>query len=280
MVTRTQKIKLGVFLMVVAGVVVALVVLFAGLSVEERIPYYLDVPNAIGLNEGAPVTMRGVRIGEVEEITLRAEGFEHVKVRVGILENIRIEADATAYLETEGVGVSGLKFVNIMGGTPEGPELSPGSKIPLGKTRIERFAEEGELLVDRAEELFAETEELINTLTAVAEAVEPERVQQIVGRVERTTEELEGLVRENRRTLNRTTRQAERTFERASETLAEIEALTSDVRGVVRRNSDTLQASLRNLRDASQDFEQLARELRDQPSRAVFGRPPKERELP
>lgn len=280
MVTRAQRIKLGIFLVTVASTVLVLFILFAGLSFEKRVHYYLDVESSIGLDADAPVTLRGVRVGSVEDIELGAEGFQNVKVTLGVRADVPIASDATAYLQTEGVGVSGLKFVDITGGTPESPPLPPGSKIPVGKTTLERVAERAEDLVERANRVFADFERVSEAIRSVADSVDPQQVARIIRNIDRTTGQLEGVLRENRRNLRGTTAQAERAFAHADETIVEFKGLAGDLRSVVQRNSDTLQASLRNLRDASRDFEQLARELKNQPSRVLFGQPPKERELP
>ena len=57
-------------------------------------------------------------------------------------------------------------------------------------------------------------------------------------------------------------------------------ALISDVRGVVHGNEATLQATTADLRQASRSFKELARELRDHPSRILFSRTEPDRKLP
>ncbi len=56
--------------------------------------------------------------------------------------------------------------------------------------------------------------------------------------------------------------------------------LVGDLRGVVQGNASEMRAAMVGLRSASQSFEELAREVRDRPSRLLFSPTPRDRKLP
>jgi phospholipid/cholesterol/gamma-HCH transport system substrate-binding protein len=94
------------------------------------------VPSALGLREGAPVTLAGQRIGQVsaiEFIPVRAKrGANNLLVRIAISERMRdqVRADSRAFLRTQ--GLLGDKFVDIEPGSVTAQVLGPGDTLATG----------------------------------------------------------------------------------------------------------------------------------------------------
>ena len=94
------------------------------------------VPSALGLREGAPVTLAGQRIGQVstiEFIPVRAKrGANNLLVRIAISERVRdqVRADSRAFLRTQ--GLLGDKFVDIEPGSVTAQVLGPGDTLATG----------------------------------------------------------------------------------------------------------------------------------------------------
>lgn len=96
------------------------------------------VPSALGLREGAPVTLAGQRIGQVKEITFippgQKRGDDNLRVVLAIAEDVReqIRRDSRAFLRTQ--GLLGDKFVDIAPGTAGAAILQPGETLMAGES--------------------------------------------------------------------------------------------------------------------------------------------------
>ena len=62
-----------------------------------------------GLNEKAPVKLRGVQIGEVRTITINPKNAEEVLVTIRVQDDAPIKEDTYAAIEAQ--GITGLSFI-------------------------------------------------------------------------------------------------------------------------------------------------------------------------
>jgi phospholipid/cholesterol/gamma-HCH transport system substrate-binding protein len=84
-----------------------------------------------GLQTGAPVMLRGVRVGAVEGIEFPGDpSADYVVVRLWIQNGaaMRVRADSQAKIAS--LGVLGDKFVVLTGGTPDSPTARAGTVLP------------------------------------------------------------------------------------------------------------------------------------------------------
>jgi phospholipid/cholesterol/gamma-HCH transport system substrate-binding protein len=292
MTTRTKTIKLGLFIVLSAAVIAGLLAAFLGLGLAPSTRYYVFTEDAEGLDVSVPVKLRGVRIGRVTELELVSDGRPGVRVELQVDDDARISADAKAYFEL--AGVSGLKLINIRGGTPSAPALPPGSEIAVGKTTLDKLSSQSEALLARADKVLDSADRLLSGLGRSAAKLSPERVdqtltetQQLVRDLATTATQLNKLVSESRGPVRRTLESAEGTLakvdqmgQRSDTVLENLNLTILELRGVVRQNDPDLRATLDNLREASRSFKTLSQELRRRPNRLLFGSAPPERELP
>lgn len=100
----------------------------------SRYPLVTLFESSGGIVAGAPVTLAGQRVGQVESIEFRPveeRGDEaNIVVHLSVNENIRnqIRRDSRATLQTQ--GLLGDRFVDISPGSPGHPPLDPGDTIP------------------------------------------------------------------------------------------------------------------------------------------------------
>lgn len=79
-----------------------------------------------GLNEKAPVKLRGVQIGEVRSITINPKNAEEVLVTIRVQDDAPIKEDTYATIEAQ--GITGLSFIQLQGGTNDAKELKTNAK--------------------------------------------------------------------------------------------------------------------------------------------------------
>jgi phospholipid/cholesterol/gamma-HCH transport system substrate-binding protein len=292
MPSKSQKVKLGIFMLVSAASILAVLAAFAGFGSAGGSRYHVLTDDAAGLEVGTFVYLRGVRMGRVAELELVSNGPPGVRVELEVDDEVRINSDARAYLEF--AGVSGLKMVNVRGGNPGAPPLLPGSRIEIGKTTLEKLTSQGEVMLSRASKLLESTDQLVSSLNETTRKLKPEQVdetlketRQLVHDLARTAAQLNRMVSETREPLRETLVAARSTLEqvdglgrRSDAVLENLDATIGDLRGVVRDNDGDLRATLDNLREASRSFKLLSRDLRKRPNMLLFSGAPPERKVP
>ncbi|MVU80776.1 MCE family protein [Nocardia sp. ET3-3] len=104
-----------------AGVVVA-----SDVSPDSSTGYCADMPDAIGVYPGNPVTQMGYRVGSVSKV--RPAG-DHVEVTFSLDSGRRYPADVKAVTRSKSLLAD--RTVELVGNYESGPELKPGGCIPV-----------------------------------------------------------------------------------------------------------------------------------------------------
>jgi len=189
MVTHAQKIRLGIFLSVsTVLLIVTLVVIAGNRLMEKRDLYYITYRNlsVIGLQSGSSVKYYGINIGQVDEISIDPEDINNVTVKISVKKGTPIKEDVLATLVS--VGITGIKQVELTGGTNDAALLAPGANIQPGTSQMEDITGKAELIAEKFELL-------LNNIIAVTS--EDNRIK--VGNILTSTQEL---VAENRDVLH------------------------------------------------------------------------------
>src|SRR3954447_6568176 len=129
---RTQRFRIGLFVLTVLVLLGGLILAFGGLpNFFRRVTTYtVRFPEAPGLSPGAPVRRSGVRIGEVREVLLDEErGI--VRATLAIDPPFRLRRNDQAVLVTNLLG--GEASIDFVPQEPEGgvPGAPPADRTPL-----------------------------------------------------------------------------------------------------------------------------------------------------
>ena len=105
MITRAQKVRLGVFLTVSSTLLIGTLAVLAGLRLaEERDTYTIRYHMSLsGLEAGSPVKFNGVRVGRVDSIRIDREDPATVVVAVSLDAGTPVKKDTRAIVN---LGVS------------------------------------------------------------------------------------------------------------------------------------------------------------------------------
>jgi phospholipid/cholesterol/gamma-HCH transport system substrate-binding protein len=123
-------------------IVVSLLVLVYGIYQVGRLfdvfatryPLVTFIENSGGMMPGAPVTLAGQRVGQVDEIRFipveERVGQANIRVRLSVNRNVQeqIRADSRASLRTQ--GLLGDRYIDIAPGSPATPMLVAGDVLP------------------------------------------------------------------------------------------------------------------------------------------------------
>jgi phospholipid/cholesterol/gamma-HCH transport system substrate-binding protein len=128
------------------------------------------VPSALGLREGAPVTLAGQRIGQVQRIEFipvhQKTGGNNLRVVLAIAEEVReqVRIDSRAFLRTQ--GLLGDKFVDISPGSSGARIMQPGDTILAGRSvDMDEFITQAAEALDDATGIVTNLQELTGGLT-------------------------------------------------------------------------------------------------------------------
>jgi phospholipid/cholesterol/gamma-HCH transport system substrate-binding protein len=271
------------FAAVSLALLAVVLVVFGGLQFWKGGDRYRIVfdSSVIGLERGAQVYLNGIRVGTVDGIGVAPSDIRKVEVAIEVDGGTPVRADTLAVLQL--AGITGLKVIDLRGGTMASPPLPPGSEIAVGaglldklETQTERIVAQSASLVERAGVL---TDQLIAITIPAGRAA--------TGLALLSTS-LEAMVDENRVALRESIAAIRRTAtgtsklldEHASRLVINADSFVSELRRALVANEAPLRAALFDLRQASRSFKELARDVRQRPSRLLFSTSPGDRKLP
>jgi len=137
---RVNYIILAIFtLLLIAGLVYFVYWLGKFNASKKPKVYYQAVfhESVSGLNIASPVKYMGVNIGSVKKITINPNEPNSVIVKFAVDKSIPLRKDSYAVLELE--GITGLKYIEIEGGSKNSPILVSSKRHPATIKTIPSF---------------------------------------------------------------------------------------------------------------------------------------------
>ena len=252
MMTHEQKTRLGIFLSLATVLFMAV----AGFFIVPKLRdpgdvYVIRFRNVSvhGLVEGSPVKYMGVPIGRVIGMEVSPMDMNCVHVQVKIRPTLPVKTDMTATLVY--MGLTGQKYIELSGGTPEAPNLKAHGEIPAGRG-----------LGERADDIIANLE---TTAKRITEFLSPENVARVNAFLENTQKASTALssILESRQDSLRNTlasfEKASAEFARATENFV---PMTEDLDRLVKTVESNAQKTLGNISDRF-SAEEMGRTLQD-----------------
>jgi len=151
------RLKVGIFVIVSVVVLATAILWLAGSRfLQSGDTYHIIFTKSVsGLLPGAAVEYQGVTVGKVEKIRLTNELPPRVVVSIFVEPETPVRQDTIALLV--GSFVTGIRFIELEGGSAEAPLLQSGGTIPVKEGGLEEFR-------DRAGEI---AEALLSTLKRI-----------------------------------------------------------------------------------------------------------------
>ena len=219
MATRAQQIRLGIFFLVSLAVLALFFIVVAGRHLlSPRDTYYIESNSPVsGLNKGATVKYLGFSIGRVENIAIAPDDLTTVVVEISVerrLAENAIRTDTQARIASQ--GITGLKYIELLGGSNDAPALAPGAKIAAGATFFSTMQA-------RAEVLSSKVEQSIDNLNALLSSENQRVLTELLSNAGNLLATANSLVADNRSALDETAANmvaTSRSLATASEALA------------------------------------------------------------
>ncbi len=134
MMTHEQKTRLGIFLAVSSCVLLVSLAFFLVPKLREAGDYYTinfrDI-SVNGLFTDSAVKYQGVDIGKVKRIEVNPRDLSSVIVQIKVQKGFPIKTDTTAVLML--AGITGIRFIDLRGGTRGALLLAPRGEIQTGR---------------------------------------------------------------------------------------------------------------------------------------------------
>lgn len=221
MITRAQKVRLGIFL------IFSLVVLFgtlgtlAGLKlVEKNDEYTVRFSISLsGLERGASVKYNGIWVGRVEDLNINRKNVSETVVTISLKQGTPIKKDTRAVVSMS--GITGSKFIELTGGTSDSEFLPPGSEILPGESFMDR-------LTGKAENIAEKVEILANRLNALVSAENRERIMNTVDNIDKLAISTRETIDENRGNIKDTIANLKGSTDKLDRTIATLEVEATD----------------------------------------------------
>ena len=178
MENKSHALIAGVFTVILA-LAVLLTASWLNRDTSVRTPYVLTTNGSIaGLNVQAAVKYRGIPIGKVTKITYDPKNLSRVKVILRLDGDFPLKRDMVA--EAGMLGITGLKYVEIQGGSDTAVLLHENDTIA---SRQSMFAN----ISGKTESIVAKFEILLNHLNDITNPDSIRDIRKILSNVEHVT---------------------------------------------------------------------------------------------
>ncbi|MGB8952868.1 MAG: MlaD family protein [Candidatus Aminicenantales bacterium] len=191
MVTKEQKIRLGIFLAVSLVLMIILLGLFLLPTLkEEGETYFINFKgiSVNGLYNGSPVKYQGVEIGSVSQITVNPKDLNSILVYIKVKRLFPVKKDMTATLIY--TGITGQKFVELSGGKNDSENLSPQGEIRTGRG-----------LGEKAEDIVSNIDSAVQSINRLLDPKNQQRISLFLENAEKTSEVISSVLGKKRENL-------------------------------------------------------------------------------
>jgi phospholipid/cholesterol/gamma-HCH transport system substrate-binding protein len=297
-ITAAQKFRIGVFVITGMAILSAFIIIPVGMKMSQRQKTYVSFfegESLQGLEQGAAVKFNGVAIGTVQRVTYTAEDINKMRVELSVIESFPMRVDM--YATTGLIGITGLKYVEISGGSNEAALLKPGGTVPTRASLFASVGEKAEVLIGKVETLLdhlntvtnpdslrsvkvamdnlaALTGDARNLFGSVGEIVPA--AARVVDTVQFVVNEAHGIMRDIKG-ITDTLRigvnggNVPGIIAKADSTVMSIKTLTDNMSLMVLQTREDFSVSMENLREALENANQLMKMLAENPSLLIRG---------
>jgi phospholipid/cholesterol/gamma-HCH transport system substrate-binding protein len=191
--TRTQKVKVGAFLIASAAVIVGGLLYVAGYRQGEKLRYQIVFEKSVlGLYVGGIVQYLGVQVGVVDDIYVGDDGKAYVDILIDP-KKITLREGVEASLEYYSFATATM-CVALINNNPEANPLPQGALIPTGPSQLESFS-------SQAAELMQSFNNIADKINTGLEGMEQGQLKEIVDEIKPFIEDARGFISEARDTL-------------------------------------------------------------------------------
>ncbi|MBT3233617.1 MAG: MCE family protein [Calditrichaeota bacterium] len=251
-ITRAQKARLGMFLTISGSMLLIMLLYITGKNVfEKRDEYFIryeDV-SVSGVEVGAQVKYHGVRVGRVDKIAIDNQEVSTIIVEISLLDGTPVKTDVKA--EITALSLTGLKIIELTGGSNDAALIPPGSEIPAGASPLQAFT-------GRVEAVSEKLEIVLSNFIELTGGENQEKLFELINSTALVLEDFHSMFAENRGPIENTITN----LELASENVLAITGSPEITRTLTNLDSVTTSINQANLAGVIKDFGETFEEAR------------------
>ncbi len=163
MVTKSQKVRLGIFVSVMIILLIILSISVIGTQIFQKRKYFFikyKDSSINGLQVGGTVKYHGINVGRIDDISIDPENVSNIIIKFSVDPKTPIKSDVKAQLIY--VGITGLKQVELVGGSNQSKDLPPNSFIMPQNTALTNISGKAEVIAEKVELLLNNLNSLVN----------------------------------------------------------------------------------------------------------------------
>ena len=212
---------------------------------SDQVSYTILFKESVsGLRPGSLVTLNGVDIGQVEAIDVDPKDVEQVAVTVAVRPEVPLKQDTRAFIEFQ--GVTGLKFIDLRGGTQASAPLPPGGTIEAGQGLLSKLTDSAQTMTEDASAITTNIERMVSQENAA-------RIERILQKSEELVDNLNLVSKELATTMVTTRTLLDRNAEAIDRTLQNAAVVSAEMAPLMREMNLTFAAGRKSIEGAKLD---------------------------
>ena len=269
METRANYVLIGAFTL--AGILGAFgfFLWLAKFEINRQYAYYeVLFDNVSGLSAAGGVSYNGLPVGQVISLQLDDNDPSKVRVRLEVDADIPVTSETVAQLQS--LGVTGVSFVELTGGSPTAERLPQDSLITSKRSAIQSLFEGAPLLMEKAITLLEDVNDVVDSKNRKAVADILQNVESATGRLDKTLSDFETLssdlsgaakeISAFSKRLDQLADTAETTLETGTDTLKSVKTASESATGALDSAKTTFETADRVIQ---QDVQPLLNRVSD-----------------
>jgi phospholipid/cholesterol/gamma-HCH transport system substrate-binding protein len=300
----TTEAKVGAFVLASLLILTSTVVYLGNAQFRGgKVPYRTYLRYAGGLEAGAPVLFGGIKAGNVTSVRPWPSDPTRIEIQMEIKEGTPVNQKSVAKLGA--VSVMSEPALMVSTGTNEADRIAPGHAIPSQESvALDEIAAKIATVAGNANDLIIQVKgelggistdarTLLANLNSVTTDEHPKidhiadqllalsqhadgviaKVGPVVDHADSTIQNVNGAITDVREPIRVDLAAVQSTLQQAKDVL-------SDVQRIVRTNDLKVDDTMENMREATDNLDQLTDQLKQQPWSLIRIKQPKERKVP
>ena len=251
MKTHTQKIRLGIFIFISGALLVFLILYFAANKLFEKSDIYYvsyhDV-SVSGLEVGSSVNYLGIKIGTISNIFIDPQDINSIIVELSLQPGTPIKKDA--YADIVSLGITGLKTIQIRGGSNEADFLKRGEFLVAGSSASQEITGQASIIAEKAEKVINNLQVFTDPVNMNKFSDAAENINILAGQLNTTMQMIDNMIKENRDGVREVILTANLVVNRLDTSAIYLGEAISSINNIVQ--SDTVQQIVGYAHDLSQ----------------------------
>lgn len=271
METRAHYIVVGLFTLLAAAAVLLFALWMSGAGDDREVNYYEVIfrEPVSGLTVGSPVQYSGIRVGEVNALSLDPQDPRIVRAGIQVLSSVPMRVDTVAQRTL--LNITGASAIELSEGSPESPRLRSTEGVPVIEATPSAFSQ----LQVTSEELLLSALSLLERANQLFSDENSERVSRVLDNIDAVTnslvdqgailrEGLEGLAQSSRalnqlldRVNEQMVRYDEPVLERVAATLEQLQGVSEQLNAMLAQNSPALASGMQGFAELGPAMQEL-----------------------